>query len=1412
MPEGRHLSEEDSSKIYTQDSNKEDTNLLFKNFIYYTFKNKYIICFLLVLEYLIIYLQVIACIPKIFSSFYDKNGYGNYQADQIVTKYAEVFLFISGLNPFVYFKRNLIYTKCTTISKSPLIQKCDISTFTYVLFYIFLVLFTSIYLINTKSKKFEFKKRSSSSNSNKILSKNEKNNCLEFFKFFYVNLYDMILHTFSIYIIYPSMIICIISYSIPSGATFENLILISINMLISFLFFIFFISMIIMFINEVNILSEIGKNEGARISFHYERYFSVNYDIFLLILKILICFESALFYIGVNNKNLIIFPAYINTFLNIIILVLVILFTSIIIIRVLHSKNTSKTQSIIYLINPVYSNLRIFLLIFTSLSIIFFLYSINFINNLPVSFISLCFLTLLIFSFLITKFLSYKNKVNIYAAEKFVYTFIHLYMYRHVENSNIILEMGTYHSLYCKKVEDCNVCHNGLKNFNFEEVKHIGDKYLKNLNSQEKKLYNQSELEMLIYMKLILLEELEGDKKILLIQKTKKYILNEKYRKESKKLFAKNFYYNLCMFYDYLLAEIKICNNYVNIVNGHSNKKSFLETYTWFSKLNSTCLLLEQSADKILKLYQAFTYKERKEIFTFAQEINEYKEDIMKNLYFLFQDNQNLHSSYFSFTSNYTLESLKYIYQNLFNPIIEIPMLDSTGYEDNLEYLEECYRDDKLINISFNYLEKDLKLLRLSKELNSFRGKKIEDLFPHQISKEGKQLFIDKILNTTTNRFTFEYYLTKRNSDSAEVSKDKYINIIKMDCLICFTFNLNEFLIIAKYEIINEDILMINTTHMDGIVNFSEEVGKFFYLTVELLDYMSKSGNFFSLRNMLKLSKTKSIIINSNFNDNVNDNINIFNYPLTTTTIYDFDLKEYYKYYMKKLSIILKEYEDEKLNIYLQNLTQSLIDRDALEANFRNNQENLIQNRNQMIKIDSIRNNYQNFCHDNFKRKNSLYIEFFQKHVHFQNQENFQTFYCLTLQIRDKIKNFTIFKINEDIKSINIHFNKRKETYTENNFQIKKIQVEDFITENTITNNSMNGFTSVLDFQINNRSFNQQKNLLPLISHNQQNILETEIKNNKNLKTLKRYLMVFSFIVIIFCFSTMVIGFSNNKKLYSILEIKIQFTCIEIYFYHIVTSLVNNVIIHAKTNPNNESSAYVQFADEYLKNLNNIPGVNLEINSFINKEILFKLETFDSALEIFNTAYYNSIFEIDIKNIINQYQEFYTLSRIDNQIQVLTNPKMIFSEALNVFMNKIREVLINNKDKWIFIKILSFKNYVADLSNFQFVGVETISTTQMLMYELLINYVNMSKGITTVSSRIDELYMKVINQVFFISIILTLILVVSHLVLLGIGIKLIFHFKRILKDTSRMTNQLLCRPFNYFYFYQSLIFLGIFPC
>jgi hypothetical protein len=1197
----------------------------------------------------------------------------------------------------------------------------------------------------------------------------------------------MILHTFSIYIIYPPMQICIVSYSLLMGSTNQSLILISINMIMSFIFLVFFTCLAIKQIFEINILSEIGQHKNMRLSLHYDRYFSVNYDLLLLVSKFLICFESTVIWVGYNNRAIKLFPASMNAFINILILVFVLLFTFNLIIKVIHSHYSDKTSNIVYLINPFINNFRIFLLVLTSLSLIFLFYTIDDFFSLPVSFIIFSLLLILGVSIYVTFFIADKNKKNIYmaATNKFIYTFIYLYTYRHLEGgkSNEILKFSIYHCLHCKNKEECVVCNQGgFKNFNFEEVIKIGDKYLKKLkvlkNSQnsESYIFTQNEIEMLKFMKLIIFEELEGDRTVMLIHKTKKRIHKERNdSKISRRLFGNNFNYNLCFFYDYLLTRITNSSNNVNKLNSHSNDKSSLDTFIWFSRVNSTSLLLEHSADKMLRLYDAVIIKDRREIFSFIGEMNEYKEEIMESLLYLFAENHKIQNNCFSFTSNYSLESLKYIYDSLFNPLLENPVLEVRTYEDSLEYMAGCFEQEKLINICFNYNQRELKLIRTNKELNSFKNKKLEDLFPSQISKEGKELFIDKILNTTSNQFTFEYYMTRRNSDSATISRDKYLNVIKMDCLVCFSFDLTEFLIIAKYEIVKEDILMVNNDRRDGIVNFSEGVGNFLYLTVHVLDYMTKSDNYFCLKDIFKKSRTRMSFNHLNFHD-VNNSLKTLNNQIDLIgkpplPIYEFDLKQYYKYYMHFIKIILKEFQDENfedkvLISHINNFTRKIIDGSILEGNFKNQDEK---------KEYSI--NYQNS----------------------QNQIS-ENFFSFTLQIKNTIKNFTFYKIAEDFQTSTETegIKKIRETFCVTNHidtDIQKLQAENLLNENTITNaSSINSFTSADKAKKYSRNFGQDKHVLPNVNSAGKNIFRTDEKNNNYLKSLTRYLIIASFFIIVYCIAFMIIGFINNQKMNQVLTIKNNYASVERYFFHIVSSVVNNIIVHGKKKLNTETSSYLLKAEEYFSNLDKTPGVNIKVQDLLIYEISVNLDFFKLILDNFMSTYYTSSYSYEVDSFMNQSQELYSISRIGSDIQVLPgDPTLNFIEALKIYMNNIREIISINNDSWIYLKILSFKNYIADFSNFYFfAGVETISRTQILMYELLINYVNMQKGLLNTVQNINEFYVKTIDHVFLITIILSLILLCTHLFLLFIGIKLIGHFKRILRHSEKMTNELIC--------------------
>jgi hypothetical protein len=160
---------------------KNDSNTLFKNYIYYTFKNKYFICFLLLVEYFEIYGAILTSVSKIFSYFFDDiYGYGGPRLGLKITNYISMLGLLSSFNPFTYYLTNLIQIKCITMTTSPLVQVCDVSNVTYGLFYSVSFLFSVIFILNHKSEKMKINLHCAK-RSKHVITKSNKNDLKIFY-------------------------------------------------------------------------------------------------------------------------------------------------------------------------------------------------------------------------------------------------------------------------------------------------------------------------------------------------------------------------------------------------------------------------------------------------------------------------------------------------------------------------------------------------------------------------------------------------------------------------------------------------------------------------------------------------------------------------------------------------------------------------------------------------------------------------------------------------------------------------------------------------------------------------------------------------------------------------------------------------------------------------------------------------------------------------------------------------------------------------------------------------------------------------------------------------------------------------------------------------------------------------------
>jgi hypothetical protein len=875
---------------------------------------------------------------------------------------------------------------------------------------------------------------------------------------------------------------------------------------------------------------------------------------------------------------------------------------------------------------------------------------------------------------------------------------------------------------------------------------------------------------------------------ILLIHKIKNYIYEAKNVKKSKIIYPNNFINNLTYYYEYLQNKVTNKSKNKNSNFNHKNEKfKFKESsFLWFSKLDTTCRALEFSVNEISQLYENYISKDRTEIFSFSKEIYSLKELIRNNILYLSAGNAEVENNFRNFTSsnNYTLYSMKYIYDKLFNPIDDI-IHDTCHFEENLEFMTNSFEHDKLITITFNYENKEMKLTRCNKELNNFRGKLLEDLFPQEICKEGKEIFIEKIFNSESNRFNFEFYFSQNNcmtnfeknnldKNKNKNDNDKFIQVIKMDCLICFTLDLSEFLIIAKYDIVrNEDILMVkvhnsNYEAKEAIVNFSPSIGEFLFINVDVIEYITDLGKFFYLEEIFTKSKKFQ-------KSNTCENLEINNFckkqekfsedeMLNSTTtkfdnktqnsvnfVYQFNLQKYHKYYNEKFKIVFKYYK---------------------EKNFQNEKEffTLMNKLSEKISIHYSQNIFEFIMSEKEIIKN-------YKIYTFQN-------------LGKKIKNLNAINtvnnhVDPDRSNLNID-------HIENNSQfleLEKLQTNPFTT-GTISSTLLGSSQNALFLDPKYKKNGQSKYNLPLGNTNCNNMYKIDEEKNKNLKKLTRYLILASFLIITYSLTIMKIGLDNNQKLNQIIDIKTQLNSVEILFYHTTTNVLSKLKI-VKNNENFSLSGGDKNISSNIQNLNStINSINLL--DFLDKEISAKYDAFLKRLESFHKIYYSSYFSRDIEKIINKSQQYYTLSLIGNEIKISSDQSQNskFIEISRIFMNKLQSTatksITNIEEYYIYINMLNLNNNF-DFSSFS----NQYTRNEVIIYELFLNYRNIEQGFSKVTKSVNNLYIEFIHYVFFQNLIFSIILIISHFVLLLIGVKLIFHFKRIMEHFALMTNELI---------------------
>jgi hypothetical protein len=737
-------------------------------------------------------------------------------------------------------------------------------------------------------------------NSNKKVShhlESENSKLLNFFNFLLVNLLDLIFKIFSIFIFYVFFNKIFVSFYFNTDIVIGVL---SILFLLFFTFYSYFHAYYIL------LFMRIDSND----SLHYDN-FSKNYDLLLLIIKIIIGLNKNLILINNNDAH----KMRLILALDYLLIFCIFNYTVKMILNIVNDKNLNIVT------NFNFNLFRLFNTIFLCVNLIIYLFF-----NMPSVYeiILTTSASIFIASCLILYMSNYVNLL-IYKDEKMIYQFAYLLSYflqgesKSAQFEKTAIKAKAFHNINCKNqnLNKCKLCRleeititkevHGKEKINLltSIAKYIQENTLHNLNQEEYDFFNL--INLIFEYNLTLIDH--SLPRFNVIYKTKEML--EINRENKNNL---NYFFNLIVFY----AKI------------NQQKEEELNKFNVVKNYDTSLFSLKKSIEIIKDIVDTLDSRVKKDLYPQTTQLNNLKLQILKNL-------EEIHSNKKFYNDNLSFIMTKYIFEKTFNldansasKILE----NSEDFDARQDLIADHFNRDKILIIKYENLTHSLTITRASKDLCHFQGKYLEEIFPSKYRDEGKQKFIHEILNK--ENFTFEFLL----ETSSGLNEMKFIQNINLKCKIFRSPDLTEIFILSHFEISQEDFLVFETpivfdrtinnlTHdmnKSSLSTFSKQLEKILLIDPMTIESLLRSK--LPKKNLLFNDLFRRVTLNSGQNKNNATSKNDVNGNSDLSNALDFILnyRTYYNNFFIEIENNLHSLENDDL---LKNLEEAKSLRDS---------------------------------------------------------------------------------------------------------------------------------------------------------------------------------------------------------------------------------------------------------------------------------------------------------------------------------------------------------------------------------------------------------------------------------------------------------------------------------------------------
>lgn len=1263
---------------------------MIKTWIAYSFKNTKIISLVIILEFLTIWIECINSILRLFKTSY---GLSSFQANDFIFSNLNSFNCLSYIQEIALGGLHSI-SQCTATS-------CSFSNFPilFSIFIIFLLLtFHHCYSFLIFN---DFKINDLSHSSEWKIS-----NILDILNFITINIIDFMFKILGIFIFF-------ICFNKIFVGLYFNTDYIFIGILCIFLSF--FVSCYLYQVNYVILFLPVDNKE----SLHYD-FFSKNYDILLLILKILITLNKNLILINTNNKctALILFFDYC--------IVLTVLYFSLKnLLTIFYDKN------LILVTNFNLNLLRSLLIIHISMCLIIYSF-FNFMNNLEEFILHIVILLISIFLF---AYINKKLYSLIYDDEKVFYQLIYLMtIYIKTEDKlefdNESEKIKSIHLRLCPGKEHnmnfkCELCkyyknlslpseyEDNHTNDHIKKIKLIGimieyihNNILHSLSEDEKDIFNI--IDILYSYSLF---KVDGNISVVKVV----YLIKSMMQKNRIK--QNCFYYNL----EYYFLQL------------NKQKENSLKKFSVFKKYDISLNYLKLSVEILSDIICTLESKVNKDLYPKTCELYSHKEKIIENLTGI-NENEKVFKDTFSFVM------CRYIFENAFNFEItdNLKSLNSSNdLDSNIELISDNYKKDSIMVINYNVDQDILIITRSSKPFSSYRNNIFEEIFPSKYRSLGRAKFI-QALNSCDDNFSFDYLAN---------TKSDFVTYLKLQCRIYRSFDLKEIFIFATFSINKDETCVFETPIYTEIntdlkyfdikqsilCSISEKLERVLFVNPILLSFLSMLNikkKYISFTDIFKYNSPNlcAKIGSDGKYSNISEEIELsLNYSY------------FYKSFFKEIDDLLEfstENEDMKRKIYLIEKLASKKITISLHVC-------------ELFRI--YKNENVSYLVFNIKAKNKII-----------NDENSGLRYFNFLNSLVKSKQFVYSLVSNT---------KRSKRYT------KKNPDDDFNFLNGIVDatqmSEQESKHEISEFDKKKENQHQAKGSQNMSkSSNTPNILP-EIKGDlkssaSSLTYYKKMTLFVNLGLIIYCLIFMVLGLMGKNKITQLNEILYLFNDFERMFYQTSLSLFYNVGV-LKENAIDSNLENNQYWNKFRS-----LDLSISMGDYANRELSVKAGLLNSKFSEMLQYIYTSNYKETTHEILSFITNYKSITFLNSEINLL-NQNMPFMESILNFINSAKSVNFPSMSTMIYIF-----NYDVITGNYNFNSVKNKSfyEVQKFAYEMIINFTNFLNNLNKIGKQLTQLFNDEINTIFSLNFSLSLIFILLHLLLLIISLYVIYYLKR----------------------------------